>query len=110
MSIVRPTYTVSIVMIDTVILCGNSGHDKDHFQPTGPENSFMADDQLIYIESALKNASKYVSIANITKCHIWLYLYIQICFFPDPTIFLSWGIFQSILLPSMAPLNVSSIN
>lgn len=56
---------VDIIMIDTVLLCGNSDHDFLGRQPTGPENQKVADDQLSWIEKQLQmsNAS-YLLVAG----------------------------------------------
>ncbi|XP_039254220.2 tartrate-resistant acid phosphatase type 5-like [Styela clava] len=55
----RPSFNMTIIMIDTVVLCGNTGEHGELEQPQGPENLLMAETQLMYIESALMNASKW---------------------------------------------------
>ena len=50
--------TIEFVMIDTVILCGNSDHDFKHKQPQGPEKLSDAEQQWTWIEQRLKS-SKY---------------------------------------------------
>ena len=53
------TMTVDIIMIDTVVLCGNSDHDYKLLQPNGPKNLKDAEAQWLWIEKQLKE-SKYV--------------------------------------------------
>ena len=47
---------IDIVMVDTVLLCGNSDHDFKHAQPTGPEHWRQAEDQWTWLEDQLKNS------------------------------------------------------
>lgn len=49
--------TVDIIMIDTILLCGNTKHDWEGDQPHGPTNLKMAEDQWTWIELQLQ-ASK----------------------------------------------------
>jgi len=46
--------TLQVVMIDTVLLCGNTAYDVVGDQPHGPENPKVADDQWKWIESQLE--------------------------------------------------------
>ncbi|XP_061180898.1 tartrate-resistant acid phosphatase type 5-like [Saccostrea echinata] len=48
---------VQILMIDTVLLCGNTGDDFLHDQPHGPVDLGAADDQLAWITQNLKSSS-----------------------------------------------------
>lgn len=48
---------VQILMIDTVLLCGNTGDDSLHDQPHGPVDLDKADDQLAWITQSMKNSS-----------------------------------------------------
>lgn len=59
-----PTFNISIIMIDTVVLCGNTGKFGELEQPEGPEDALLANKELMYIEEALINAakSKYVLV------------------------------------------------
>lgn len=45
-------------MLDTVLLCGNTGYDLDldHQQPTGPEDVPVAERQWEWIEKKLKTS------------------------------------------------------
>lgn len=47
---------VQILMIDTVLLCGNTGDDSLHDQPHGPVDLDKADDQLAWITQSMKNS------------------------------------------------------
>lgn len=53
----RPSFNITVVMIDTVVLCGNTGKHGELEQPEGPENLRLAETQLMYIEKALNAAS-----------------------------------------------------
>ncbi|OWF44778.1 tartrate-resistant acid phosphatase type 5-like [Mizuhopecten yessoensis] len=46
--------TMDIIMIDTVLLCGNTGMDEEGAQPKGPSNVKVADDQWAWISSMLQ--------------------------------------------------------
>ena len=50
--------TVEVVMMDTVTLCGNTGDDRLHTQPRGPENVEFAEQQWDFVEKSLQE-SKY---------------------------------------------------
>ena len=43
-------------MLDTVLLCGNTGYDDEHKQPTGPEVTHVAEQQWLWLEKQLKNS------------------------------------------------------
>ena len=45
------------VMIDTVMLCGNTGDDKLGSQPEGPENVRVADTQWDWINKMLQTST-----------------------------------------------------
>ena len=45
---------VDIVMIDTIVLCGNSDDDFLGLQPPGPENQKLANHHLKWIKKQLK--------------------------------------------------------
>jgi len=45
--------SVQIILIDTVLLCGHSGHDHHPKPLTGPESPELADEQLKWIEKSL---------------------------------------------------------
>ena len=47
---------MTIVMIDTVTLCGNTLHDKEGGPPNGVVNEAHVSDQLEYIENLLKTS------------------------------------------------------
>jgi hypothetical protein len=51
---------VDIVMIDTIVLCGNSDDDFLGLQPPGPENQKLADDQLTWIEKQLRRKQTFI--------------------------------------------------
>ena len=44
---------LDIVMLDTVLLCGNTKYDSEHDQPVGPEDLAVADSQWQWIEQQL---------------------------------------------------------
>ncbi|XP_025109580.1 tartrate-resistant acid phosphatase type 5-like [Pomacea canaliculata] len=48
--------SLDIVMMDTVLLCGNSGYDSAHTQPTGPEDKIKADEQWEFIQKSLQGS------------------------------------------------------
>ena len=58
--------TVDIVMIDTILLCGNTRHDFVGDQPKGPKDLKVADDQWAWIETQLKSSS-YVTLSLMFK-------------------------------------------
>ena len=60
---------VQILMIDTVLLCGNTGADYLHDQPHGPQDLGAADDQLAWITQNMKS-SRYLVVFLI---HIYLW-------------------------------------
>ena len=47
---------IDVIMIDTVVLCGNSDHDFKHLQPTGPADESAAEEQWAWIEKQLMNS------------------------------------------------------
>ncbi|CAG2193605.1 ACP5 [Mytilus edulis] len=57
--------TVDIIMIDTILLCGNSDHDFLGKQPKGPANQKVADDQLTWIEKQIQTSNaSYLLVAG----------------------------------------------
>ena len=50
----RPSFNVTIVMIDTVTLCGNTLADDEGSQPDGKIDKTVESDQLEFIEKTLK--------------------------------------------------------
>lgn len=50
--------TLEFVMMDTVILCGNTGDDRLHTQPEGPTDKSASDQQWTFIQQSLQD-SKY---------------------------------------------------
>ena len=48
---------IDIVMIDTVLLCGNSDDDRLHLQPDGADDPGKKDKQLKWIEKQLKEST-----------------------------------------------------
>ena len=51
----RPPLNMTIIMIDTVVLCGNTLDDAAGSQPDGKIDSQAESDQLQFIESKLRN-------------------------------------------------------
>ena len=60
---------VQILMIDTVLLCGNTGADYLHDQPHGPQDLGAADDQLAWITQNMKS-SRYL-VVFLILIYIW---------------------------------------
>ncbi|XP_076825505.1 tartrate-resistant acid phosphatase type 5-like [Clavelina lepadiformis] len=61
----RPDMNITIVMIDTVTLCGNTLSDSDEGQPSGIFDQRLASDQLAFIEDSIKdNKNHYVLVAG----------------------------------------------
>lgn len=57
--------TFSVVMIDTVVLCGNSDHDMLYKQPEMPGSPEEAEKQWTWIENQLKkNRAEYLLVAG----------------------------------------------
>ncbi|XP_033741991.1 tartrate-resistant acid phosphatase type 5-like [Pecten maximus] len=57
--------TMDIIMIDTVLLCGNTGLDQDGAQPTGPSDVKMADSQWVWIGNMLQlSKADYLLVAG----------------------------------------------
>ncbi|XP_065058890.1 tartrate-resistant acid phosphatase type 5-like [Rhopilema esculentum] len=57
--------TLQIILIDTVLLCGNSGHDFDPRIPTGPDEPNIASEQLDWIEKTLASSkSDYILVGG----------------------------------------------
>ncbi|KAH3695879.1 tartrate-resistant acid phosphatase type 5-like [Dreissena polymorpha] len=48
---------VDIIMIDTVLLCGNTGYDVEGDQPHGPTNIKASDDQWTWIDLQLQSSN-----------------------------------------------------
>ena len=47
---------VDIIMLDTVLLCGNSDDDMLGLQPTGPSSRLVAEEQWAWLETQLQNS------------------------------------------------------
>ncbi|KAK7101235.1 hypothetical protein V1264_024050 [Littorina saxatilis] len=57
--------TVDFVMMDTVLLCGNTGDDRLHTQPSGPDDVDVAEEQWAFVENSLaKSKANYVFTAG----------------------------------------------
>ena len=48
---------VDIVMMDTVLLCGNTGADWLHTQPQGPADVRAAEQQWNFVEKSLQQST-----------------------------------------------------
>ena len=51
---------VDVIMLDTILLCGNTGHDEAHDQPTKPTDLRgvrRAEDQWAWLEQQLKTST-----------------------------------------------------
>nr|KAG5714028.1 hypothetical protein BaRGS_020356 [Batillaria attramentaria] len=48
--------SVEFVMMDTVLLCGNTGDDRLHTQPAGPADKQVANDQWTFVQNSLQNS------------------------------------------------------
>ncbi|XP_076440919.1 tartrate-resistant acid phosphatase type 5-like [Babylonia areolata] len=46
--------SVDFVMMDTILLCGNTGDDRLHTQPSGPEDIRTAQQQWAFVEKSLQ--------------------------------------------------------
>ncbi|XP_078371357.1 tartrate-resistant acid phosphatase type 5-like [Oculina patagonica] len=55
---------LQLVLIDTVLLCGNSGDDELHAQPEGPESIEDAEDQWDWLESTLRSSTAHYLIVG----------------------------------------------
>ncbi|XP_052774583.1 tartrate-resistant acid phosphatase type 5-like [Mya arenaria] len=56
---------VDIIMIDTVLLCGNTDHDIVGDQPHGPENVKVAEDHWAWLDTQLKSSkAEYLLVAG----------------------------------------------
>ena len=49
--------SVEFIMMDTILLCGNSGDDRLHMQPRGPDNIHAARKQWDFVEKSLKKST-----------------------------------------------------
>lgn len=57
--------SLDIVMLDTVLLCGNTKYDSEHDQPIGPEDVFLAESQWAWIEQQLESSkANYLLVAG----------------------------------------------
>ena len=65
MKVKTPTFNATIVMVDTILLCGNALHDKHTEQPiieNRNDETYM--EQMKFIEAALKD-NKFVFIVRL---------------------------------------------
>lgn len=46
--------TLKLVLLDTIVLCGNAGSDDELLQPKGPEDKSFAEKQWVWLEEQLK--------------------------------------------------------
>ncbi|XP_066912316.1 tartrate-resistant acid phosphatase type 5-like [Clytia hemisphaerica] len=51
--------TMKLIMIDTVVLCGNTDSDFDAMPPNGPEGWVLAEEQWAWLETELKASSDF---------------------------------------------------
>jgi len=66
MQITGPDYNATVIMIDTVMLCGNTNYDESsHGQPNGKTSQYMVNEQLEFIEQKLAgNRNQYIFVAG----------------------------------------------
>lgn len=55
---------LQLVLLDTVLLCGNSGHDDTLNQPEGPESIEVAEAQWNWLESTLRSSTAHYLIVG----------------------------------------------
>lgn len=56
--------TLQLVLLDTVLLCGNSGYDHSHEQPEGPESIEDAEAQWDWLEATLRSSTAHYLIVG----------------------------------------------
>lgn len=62
MEVSGPDYKATVIMIDTVMLCGNTNYDESSTgQPNGKTYPSVVDEQLKFIEDKLNN-NKWVDV------------------------------------------------